>query len=234
MKGFCMTGLSLHRSDKLILGVVALVVLLFAGSEAVSGGYASVTASHPLFAGFCKFAILATFGESLALRLHTGRYWAPGFGLIPKALVWGILGIFITLAFSIFSRGVPSAMASLFGNEAYTLNGGVSLNKLLTALGISVSLNLAFAPVMMLAHKLSDLHIASCSGQLRSLMTRPDIPLLLRSINWDILWSFVLAKTIPYFWIPAHTVTFLLPEAFRVLFAALLGAALGVFLAWKK
>ncbi len=231
-----MNGLSLQRSDKLIISAIILVLLLFAGSESVSGGYKSVTAAHPLFAGFCKFAILATFGECLAARLHTGRYYSPDFGLIPKALVWGILGIFITLAFSVFSRGVPSAMASLFGNDAYTsaLAGGISLDKVLVALGISVSLNLVFAPVMMLAHKLSDLHIASCGGQLRSLITKPDIPSLLRSTNWDILWSFVLAKTIPYFWIPAHTITFMLPEAFRVLFAALLGAALGVFLAWKK
>lgn len=231
-----MNELSLQRSDKLIISAVILVLLLFVGSESVSGGYKSFTAAHPLFAGFCKFAVLATFGECLAARLHTGQYCSPSFGLIPKALVWGILGVFITLAFSVFSRGVPSAMATLFGNEAYAsaLTGGISLNKMLVALAISVSLNLVFAPVMMLAHKLSDLHIASCGGRLRSLVTKPDIPALLRSTNWDILWSFVLAKTIPYFWIPAHTVTFMLPEAFRVLFAALLGAALGVFLAWKK
>ncbi|HRZ79119.1 MAG TPA: Mpv17/PMP22 family protein, partial [bacterium] len=38
-------------------------------------------------------------------------------------------------------------------------------------------------------------------------------------------------KTIPLFWIPAHTITFLLPENHRVLFAAILGVVLGVFLA---
>jgi hypothetical protein len=41
----------------------------------------------------------------------------------------------------------------------------------------------------------------------------------------------VFKKTIPFFWYPAHTVTFLLPSEQRVLFAALLGIALGVLLA---
>jgi hypothetical protein len=33
------------------------------------------------------------------------------------------------------------------------------------------------------------------------------------------------------FWIPAQTITFLLPEEFRALFAAVLGIVLGVLLA---
>jgi len=44
-------------------------------------------------------------------------------------------------------------------------------------------------------------------------------------------WGFVFKKTIPFFWYPAHTITFLLPGDTRVLFAALLGVALGVLLA---
>jgi hypothetical protein len=44
----------------------------------------------------------------------------------------------------------------------------------------------------------------------------------------------VFKKTIPFFWYPAHTITFLLPSEQRVLFAALLGIALGVLLALKN
>jgi len=40
----------------------------------------------------------------------------------------------------------------------------------------------------------------------------------------------VYKKTIPFFWIPAHTISFLLPAAYRTLFAALLGVALGLIL----
>jgi uncharacterized integral membrane protein len=40
----------------------------------------------------------------------------------------------------------------------------------------------------------------------------------------------VFKKTIPLFWYPAHTITFLLPAGFQVLFAAVLGIVLGVLL----
>ena len=43
--------------------------------------------------------------------------------------------------------------------------------------------------------------------------------------------EFCFQKTIPFFWIPAHTITFILPQDYRVLFAAVLGIALGVLLA---
>ena len=49
--------------------------------------------------------------------------------------------------------------------------------------------------------------------------------------NWSVQWNFVFKKTIPFFWIPAHTITFLLPVQYQVLFAAILGIVLGVLLA---
>jgi hypothetical protein len=58
-----------------------------------------------------------------------------------------------------------------------------------------------------------------------------DVGTILAGINWQVHWHFVLKKTIPFFWIPAHTITFLLPDAWRVLFAAILGIMLGVILA---
>jgi hypothetical protein len=54
---------------------------------------------------------------------------------------------------------------------------------------------------------------------------------MLKKIDWQVMWGFVFKKTLPLFWIPAHTVTFLLPEMHRVLFAALLGIVLGTILA---
>lgn len=46
--------------------------------------------------------------------------------------------------------------------------------------------------------------------------------------------SFVVGKTIPLFWIPAHTITFLILGEYRVLFASTLSIALGVLLALGK
>ena len=84
----------------------------------------------------------------------------------------------------------------------------------------------------MITHKLTDLHIAKTGGTLGGLCTMPDVASLFRTVDWNSMWSFVLKKTIPFFWIPAHTVTFMLPAHFQVLFAAALGIALGVILAF--
>ena len=82
-------------------------------SDTVLRAYVALTDAHPFAAGFCKFALLATFGESLAQRMLLGRYLPPRFGLVPRALAWGVLGICITLAFMIFSAGVPLAMSRI-------------------------------------------------------------------------------------------------------------------------
>ena len=46
--------------------------------------------------------------------------------------------------------------------------------------------------------------------------------------------NFVILKTVPFFWIPAHTLTFLLPGEYRVLGAAMLSIALGLILTISK
>ena len=229
-----MKGFRLDRpADRWCLGCGLVLVLSLLLSDTVLRAYVALTDAHPFAAGFCKFALLATFGESLAQRMLVGRYLPPRFGLVPRALAWGVLGICITLAYMIFSAGVPLAM-SWIGMDwaARALAGPFGTEKLLTAFAISLCLNTLFAPVLMVAHKVSDLHIARYEGTLRCLWYLPDVGGLLKSVNWDVMWRLVLFRTVLFFWIPVHTITFLLPEAFRVLFAALLGAVLGLILAW--
>ena len=57
---------------------------------------------------------------------------------------------------------------------------------------------------------------------------------VLARIDWQGFIGFVVLKTVPFFWIPAHTVTFLLPPEYRVLVAASLSIALGAILAYAK
>ena len=181
---------------------------------------------------FLKFAILSTAGELLGLRLSAGVYLKRGFGVWPRAVVWGILGMGINLAMIIFSNGVPVALeyCGLQGATA-AMAGPVTLMKVLTALCISIGMNGIFAPVFMTFHKITDTHILACGGSLRALATPIPMARIMTGLNWDAQWNFVFKKTIPFFWVPAHTVTFLLPGEARVLFAALLGVVLGVLLA---
>lgn len=80
-------------------------------------------------------------------------------------------------------------------------------------------------------HKITDTHIGNCGGSIKALSTPIPMTRIFTGLNWAVLWSFVFKKTIPLFWYPAHTITFLLPPDMRVLFAAILGVVLGVLLA---
>jgi hypothetical protein len=114
---------------------------------------------------------------------------------------------------------------------ADVLKQGVSGAKLLAAFAISVSMNLIFAPMFMTLHRITDMHIQQTGGSLRGFFRPIDFSRMLQQIDWQVMYGFVFRKTLPLFWIPAHTVTFLLPEVHRVLFAALLGVVLGTILA---
>ena len=129
--------------------------------------------------------------------------------------------------------GAPAAMKSLGLDWApAALAGPMGAKKVATAFAVSLTINTMFAPAMMVAHKVADLHLEHYGGRLESLRRMPRPGALLRAVDWEAMWDIVLFRGVVFFWIPAHTVTFLLPEAFRVLFAAALGAVLGLILAW--
>ena len=184
--------------------------------------------THGYLLSFIKFAVLATFGECIALRIVKGRYWEPGFGLAAKALMWGFLGLFLKACFIIFAVGTPQVLPSLGVHISSEPTFG---QRLLVAFTTSVMLNTVFAPIFMILHKILDDHIKVNHGKLSALMTPINVRTRLEGIEWEVMWGFVLKKTIPLFWIPAQTITFMLPEDLRILFAAFLGAVLGVILA---
>ena len=222
----------MKKSDFAFIAVILAIFAPFALSETLYGWYKSFNAEHGMAMSFLKFAILSTAGELLGLRLRAGVYLKRGFGVWPRAVVWGILGMGINLAMIIFSNGVPVALeyCGLQGATA-AMAGQVTLMKVLTALCISIGMNGIFAPVFMTFHKITDTHILACGGSLRALATPIPMARIMTGLNWDAQWNFVFKKTIPFFWVPAHTITFLLPGEARVLFAALLGVVLGVLLA---
>jgi hypothetical protein len=194
---------------------------------------------------FLKFAILATLGESIGLRIKNGVYNQKGFGLIPRAIVWGVLGVGIKMAFVIFAVGTPVLLVNFFGlNEAVAsmdkeavpdvftaFEQGIGWTRVITAVSISVLMNLIFAPVFMTLHKITDTHIIDNGGTIGGFFKPIKFGEIFPRVNWFIQWDFVFKKTIPFFWIPAHTVTFLMPGEYRIAFAAVLGIVLGILLA---
>jgi len=222
----------MKKSDfYIILGIIIILAPFFIFGD-VYNLYTSFNKEHGLIMAFIKFAILATFGETLGLRIKEGVYNREGFGLLPRAVVWGFLGITIKVTFIIFSKGTPMFLEYVgLENASKLLTGELTASKILVAFSVSFAMNIIYAPVMMTFHKITDIHIIKNKGKLSCLLKKINFAESFKSINWDIQWHFVFKKTIPFFWIPAHTITFLMPPDFRVLFAALLGIALGLILA---
>ncbi len=222
----------MKKHDVVFALCVIACFLPFFLSDALYEGYKDFNATHGMLMSFIKFAILSTLGEVIGLRISTGVYHRPGFGILPRAFVWGILGLGINLAFVVFSNGVPAFLSYMGGTNAPTLmKESLSLEKVGVAFAISVTMNTIFAPVFMTLHRVTDTHILETGGTLKGFFTPIPMARILQNINWKVQWGFVFKKTIPYFWFPAHTITFLLPGDARVLFAALLGVVLGIFLA---
>lgn len=214
-----------------ILGVILFLAPFFLFDE-VYGFYTAFNGNHPLIMAFIKFSILATFGELLGLRIKTGFYYTKGFGLFPRMVIWGLLGMWIAIAMGVFRSGIPAFLGrfDLFSGIETAMSESFSGMKLTGAFFISVMMNTSFAPVFMTLHKITDTHILNLGGSLKSLVTPIPVRKIITTLNWDVQWNFVFKKTIPFFWIPAHTITFILPVNMQVLFAALLGIALGLIL----
>lgn len=221
----------MKKQDILFTAIVVICFLPFFISNTVYDYYLSANAAHPYILAFFKFAVLATLGEAIGLRIKNGVYNEAGFGILPRAVVWGFLGVWIAIAMKTFASGIPYFAQSL-GIEGVVdaMKNSISPEKVLGAFLISVMMNTSFGPVFMTIHKITDTHILDCGGSLKALITPMPFGKILAGLNWNVQWGFVFKKTIPFFWIPAHTITFLLPPQFQVLFAALLGVVLGVLL----
>lgn len=223
----------MKTKDLFVLLGTILVFLPFFLIDSVYQWYNDFNTNHAFIMSFLKFAILATFGESIGSRIKTGNYMNKGFGLIPRAVIWGLLGITIKIAFDVFAGGTIIFLTKAGYAEAPEVFKSLdfSVGKLFVAFCISFFMNVVYAPFMMTLHKITDMHIDANKGAIKTLYSPIAFGQHMSNLNWNVQWNFVFKKTIPFFWIPMHTITFILPENYRVLFAALLGIALGIIMA---
>ena len=205
----------------LTIAFIALLLIIPATHEI----FIANTKLHPYIMGFIKVSILATMGELLALRIVTNE-WKKTSGMLYRAVVWGLIGMTFVVIFDIFFSGVTGAVAK-------HLLPGKPDSKLLIAFLTSSFMNLAFAPTFMAFHRVTDTFIDMGEGKLSKIFSIKLVDVV-GKIDWKGFISFVVCKTIPFFWIPAHTITFMLPPEYRVLMAAFLSIALGGILAFAK
>jgi hypothetical protein len=185
--------------------------------------FIQLTSRYPYGMGFVKFAILATMGELLALRL-AHQTWKRPTGMVFKIVAWGLIGMLITFMFIFYSAGI----SFMFEQGLISIQND-TLASIFQAFLISAVMNLTFGIVFMGLHRMSDTYI-----EMRVNHKKPSLQQLIETIQWDAFISFVVFKTIPLFWIPAHTVTFLLPPLYRVVIAAYLSIVLGVILVYSN
>lgn len=185
--------------------------------------FATLTNVHPYLMGFLKFAIMASMGELLALRVLEGK-WRKPIGFPAKVFVWGIVGIAIVLMFALFSDGVKG----LVERKLLFVGTGFAA-KLLSAFFVSTLMNSTFGVVFMGTHRVCDTYI-----DFRSRKKRITWGEALSSVDWPNFMRFVFGKTILWFWIPAHTLTFMLPPEYRVIAAAYLSIILGLVLTYAR
>ena len=227
--------MQMKKIDFLIIFILIIFFAPFFIFDSVFEHYEAFDKGHKLIMSFFKFGILATFGECLGLRITQGVWNKKGFGIIPRAIVWGLLGMGISMAMTIFYTGVPVFLENMGLKDACKIINGTenfSLWKIIIALCISIAMNTIFAPVFMTFHKITDTHIIQNGGTLRGFFRPIKMEKIISNLDWKRQWNFVFKKTIPLFWYPAHTITFLLPkEEYRILFAAILGVVLGLLLA---
>ena len=105
----------------LILCVIVILTPFFIPATGFFDWFNTATTNHPYIMAFFKFAILATLGECLALRIREGVYTKKGFGVLPRMMVWGFLGMCIAMAMVIFKTGVPTFLESVGGCDKGSL-----------------------------------------------------------------------------------------------------------------
>lgn len=189
------------------------LILIFPSSREIFKGLSS---THPYIMGFIKFALLATAGELIASSIRAGKATVP-VKIISRFVIWGLIGIWITFMMKVYSTAAAALMAQNM------LPGGE--NAFLRALYTSVMMNTTFGPTFMAIHKCSDQWLF-----LKHNKSDTSLKSVVGSIDWSAFVSFTLFKTVPLFWIPAHTITFLLPSQYQVMMAAALSLVLGLIL----
>lgn len=210
------------KKGDLIWGAILLAFTAFVIVPETHVLFVNFTTAHPYVSGFLKFALLATMGEMLVGRL-VSKKWKKAPGFIWRVVVWGFLGMVITLIFTVFSGGVMAAL-----DKGLLIGKGSALA---FAFFTSLLMNTTFAPTFMAFHRYTDTYLDLKYGDK---VAKPSVSQVVTRIDWKGFISFTVLKSIPFFWIPAHTVTFLLPPEYRVLVAAYLSLALGLLLTVAK
>lgn len=166
--------------------------------------YIEFVTSYPLISAMIQFALLGTLGDMIAKWLLKGQLFMP-YSLVTlflKMIEWAVLAICIKYAFVGFQGFVDGLLAHEMIPE---------LGLFGRAFAVSVSMNLQFGLLLVILHRYLDNLVA-------------------RENNWANIDKGM--KSLVWFWIPAHTITFMLDKPYQIGLAAIWSVVLGVILGY--
>ena len=214
-------GIAIAAACFAVLAAFAVILIIPATREWFKG----MSSAHPYIMGFIKFALLATVGEALALRIRK-KEWALPVKTPARLVIWGLIGVAITFMMKFYTQGVIAMMEKKLMPDP----PAGFWHDLLRAFFTAAMMNATFGPVFMAFHKCTDKALElRAAGE-----KKPGLKTIVNGVDWHGFISFTVLKTIPLFWIPAHTLTFMLPPEYQVIMAAALSIALGIILSLRK
>lgn len=164
--------------------------------------YIQTVTEYPIISAMIQFAILGTLGDIVSKWIIKNKVFMPySFPtLLLKMIEWAILAFFIKYAFVGYHGFIDGLIEHGFLPQ---------LNKFAYSFAISASMNLQFGLLLVILHRLLD-------------------NLIDRQNNWANIHKGMLSLL--WFWVPAHTVTFMLDKPYQIGLAALWSVVLGVIL----
>ena len=172
---------------------------------------ASTTFPMSIYMAMIQFAILGTLGDCIGKCMQNKKIYWP-FDLkesLWKPIEWAILAVLIKYAFLGMYGFLDRLIESNYLPEILKVNADGS-NGFFRAFTWSVIMNMQFGPLLILLHRILD------------------YAPLGKKIVWTNIGKGLFMLV--WWWIPAHTVTALLPQAFQVGMAAFWSIVLGLLL----
>ncbi len=166
--------------------------------------YIELVKAYPIYSAMIQFAVLGTLGDIFSKWMQKGNLFMPykWYVILLKMLEWAIIAITIKYAFVGFQGFVD----------------GLVLHNLLPELGnfgraftVSVTMNLQYGLFLVIFHRFLDNLIA-------------------KQNNWKNIDKGMFSLI--WFWIPAHTITFMLDKPYQIGLAAIWSVVLGFILGY--
>ncbi|MGV8946518.1 MAG: hypothetical protein ACOH1N_08825 [Lutibacter sp.] len=166
--------------------------------------YVEFVKAYPIYSAMIQFALLGTLGDIISKWMQRGAIFMPyKFSIIfLKMLEWAFLAICIKYAFVGFQSFVDGLILHQFLPE---------LGLFGRAFSVSVAMNLQFGLLLVILHRFLD-------------------NLVSQENNWKNIDKGMLSLV--WFWIPAHTITFMLDKPYQIGLAAIWSLVLGIILGY--